>query len=77
MKRYFFNLSDGTFEPDQEGTELPDDQHAQQQAIRFAGDVLRHEPHRLGDGHLRIDVSVANESVLFAIDISLERNAEA
>lgn len=71
MKRYFFDLSDGSQERDLSGTEFPDDQTAQREAIRYAGEVLKHEPDRLSHGHMRVDVSDDVRSILFAIDVSL------
>ena len=52
MRRYFFDLSDGGWEPDRIGTELRDDDAAQHEAIRFAGEVLKHEPGRLQRGEV-------------------------
>lgn len=72
MKRYFFDLSDGTQERDKDGTEYPDEQQAQREAVRYAGEVLKHEPNRLEHGHMRIDVTDEARSTLFSITVSFE-----
>jgi hypothetical protein len=41
MPRYFFHIKDGVVMPDKEGTELRDVAAAHQQAVVFAGEVLR------------------------------------
>jgi hypothetical protein len=71
MKRYFFNLSDGGWEPDDIGSELPDDRAAQQEAIRFAGEILKGEPEWLERGQMRVDVQDADGKFGFAIEICL------
>lgn len=72
MKRFFFDLSDGGWEPDETGTELQDDASAQRQAIRFAGEILTHEPHRLQRGEMRVNVHDLERAVLFSIVVRLE-----
>jgi hypothetical protein len=73
MQRFFFDLRDGGNDPDETGTELQDEQAAQREAIRFAGEVLRSEPHRLGDGEMRVDVREEGDGVHFAVVIRLEK----
>ncbi len=41
MPLYFFDIHDGLFDPDPEGTELPDIYAAQAEAIRASGEMLR------------------------------------
>ena len=41
MPRYFFNLRDGAYHPDHDGTELPDLASARAVAVRFSGEILR------------------------------------
>jgi hypothetical protein len=72
MKRYFFDVSDGWRDPDRVGTELPDDRAARREAIRFAGDILRHEPHRLEEARMRIDVHDRERTVAFVIEIRMQ-----
>ena len=76
MKRYSFNLSDGGWEPDTVGTELPDDFAAQREAIRFAGEVLKGEPHRLDKGQMRVDVHDEAWAVRFSIVVTLKADQE-
>ena len=41
MPRYFFNIVDGTDQPDHDGTELANLAECQQEAVRLSGEVLR------------------------------------
>ena len=50
MFRYFFHTKDGGRSRDQEGVVLASDDAARIEAIRFAGDMLRDDPHLLLDG---------------------------
>lgn len=75
MLRYFFDLSDGGWEPDEIGTELPDVDAAHREAIRFAGEVLKSEPRRLSKGEMRVDVHDGAHSFAFAIVVRLEQRA--
>lgn len=71
MKRYYFDVSGSGWLPDTEGIELESDAVAQREAIRFAGEVMRYEPHHLQDGSLRIDLHDQGDSLRIAIDITL------
>ena len=42
MPRYFFHIFNGHAHPDMDGTELPGLEKARQEAIRTAGEILRH-----------------------------------
>ena len=44
MPRYFFHVYDGYSAIDRDGTELPDIDTAQAQAIRLSGELLRELP---------------------------------
>jgi hypothetical protein len=44
MPRYFFHVVDGTELADQEGTELPDLEHARIQGARLLGTLLADQP---------------------------------
>jgi len=76
MARYYFNLSDGTREADETGTEMANDQDAQREAVRFAGEVMRHEPARLEHGQMQVDVTDHEGALLFRIDVRLARLAD-
>jgi hypothetical protein len=41
MPRYFFNVRDGTYLPDKEGSELPDDAAARTEALAASGEMLK------------------------------------
>ncbi|RWP11009.1 hypothetical protein [Mesorhizobium sp.] len=41
MPRYFFNVSDGAYFPDKEGSELPDDAAARTEALAASGEMLK------------------------------------
>lgn len=75
MPRFFFDLSDGWCEPDTDGVELADPHAAQREAIRFAGEVLKHEPGRLERDALRILVRTGARETLCAVRIQLIREA--
>jgi len=74
MPRYFFDLSDGFREADALGTDLPGDAHAEVEAIRFLGEVLKHEPERLADGTLRVLVHDEGHTPLWVIAVTSARS---
>ena len=58
MPRYFFHRADGTFDPDEEGTEYPDLAAARVAAIHFAAESIKDKPDEVWKGHnFRIEVS--------------------
>ena len=68
MPRYFFHSADGKREPDQQGTELPDDAAAQFEAVRFAGETLKWRPLELWkQGQWRVEVTDDQGALLFTI----------
>lgn len=72
MPRYFFNVHDGGSSPDQEGTELPDDDAARQEAVDFAGRMLSDEASRFAPGdELHIEVTDTTRMALFRLDVRL------
>ena len=50
MPRYFFHRTDGGFDPDTEGTELPDMEVARVEAVRYAAGTMRDRPDYVWDG---------------------------
>lgn len=70
MTRYYFDLSDGTRERDDTGIEFPDVRAAQREGIQYAGKVLKHDPGRLEQGHMRVDIR-DEQGALCAIDVRL------
>ncbi|WP_102957676.1 DUF6894 family protein [Mangrovicella endophytica] len=71
MTRYFFNLTDGTRDTDDVGTDLDDDQSARLMAIQFAGELMQNEPRLLDHGRLSVDVSDQSGATVFIVEISL------
>ena len=71
MKRYYFDLSDGGWEPDRIGTKLPNEAAAQREAIRFVGEMLKGEPGCLSRGQMRVDVHDEELTVRFSVAVTL------
>jgi hypothetical protein len=70
MPHYFFNTANGSFEPDPDGIDLSDDAAARVHAIKFAGDVMHHEPDVLWDGsEFRVQVTDDEQQLLFTIEM--------
>ncbi|MCJ2090202.1 hypothetical protein MKK88_30080 [Methylobacterium sp. E-005] len=66
MPRFHFHVHDGCSVLDTEGTELPDTQAARLEAIRIAGDILKHDAHRIALGEdWRIEVTDDTGLILF------------
>ncbi|MEW5687500.1 MAG: hypothetical protein AB1942_21495 [Pseudomonadota bacterium] len=58
MRKFFFHVHWGKFEPDHEGTELPDETAAMLAAAQFAGELLRDGPrHLLTRTEMRVEVT--------------------
>ena len=71
MPRFFFHVFDGKDLRDDIGTELSDFDAAQVVAIRFAGEILRDEAHRIEVGQeWRMDVTDESNLVLLRLDFS-------
>lgn len=66
MPRFHFHVHDGCSLLDTEGTELADPQAARLEAIRIAGDILKHDAHRIALGEdWRIEVTDETGLILF------------
>jgi hypothetical protein len=66
MPRYFFDIRDGKFMPDDCGTDLPSLQAARVQAVAVAGELLRDDPEKFLDGdEWHIEVRDGDGLVLF------------
>ena len=71
MARYFFNRTGDVQDPDNEGVELYDLDHARHEAFLFAIDTLRDSRYPLWDGGVfRVEVSDSSRTVIFSIVIS-------
>ena len=71
MPRFHFHIFDGQDRRDEDGTELPDFQAAQVEAIRFAGEILKDEAHRIALGkEWRMHVTDESNMILLRLDFS-------
>lgn len=70
MPRFFFHHTDGGFDPDDEGTDLPDLMAARAAAVRYAGELVRERPHEVWTGDtFRIEVSDEHGMLLCTVVI--------
>jgi hypothetical protein len=68
MPRYYFHCADSSRHLDTTGTELADDESAQQAAVAFAGEVLKFSPNALWHkGHWRVEVTDDDGMLLFKV----------
>lgn len=68
MPRYHFHSADGARDVDQEGFELPDLAAARDQAVRYAGSVLKENPDEIWEkGHWRVEVTNKENALLFTV----------
>ena len=68
MPRYHFHSADGSRDPDLEGTELENDQAAQQAAVAYAGAMLKDDPMLLWEkGSWRVEVTDEEGVLLFTV----------
>lgn len=75
MPRFYFNVVDHGSAPDREGMELADASVARIEAVRLAGEMLRHMGARHWDGTAwRLEVADARGAVLFVLRVSAEEH---
>ena len=68
MPQYHFHVATGARLDEPTGTELPDDNAAHLEAVRFAGEMLKDMPEQLwGDGQWRVEVCDARNVLLFTV----------
>jgi hypothetical protein len=68
MRRYHFHDADAERHPDSEGVELPDDDTAKVMAVRYAGELLKHNPRDLWEkGHWRVEVTGDDNALLWTV----------
>jgi hypothetical protein len=68
MPRYFFHTADGVRDPDTDGIEFEDDDAAQLEAVRYAGEALRWQPKKLWKrGQWRVEVTGEDGALLFTV----------
>ena len=71
MPRYFFDIDNHERYVDEEGTELAGADEARIQAVIFAGDYLRENPHLVWDGgHLRVAVRDQTGAILLSVAVT-------
>lgn len=68
MPRYYFHVCDGTQDIDDHGHELPDDNAARHEAVRYGGGLIHDDPSLLlKDQELRINVTNDDGQLRFAV----------
>lgn len=68
MPRYHFHCADGSRQYDPEGTVLASDETARQEAIKFAGSVLKDDPDGIWQaGQWRVEVTDDDDALLFTV----------
>ena len=78
MPIYHFNLADGSYESDPDGTMLADLATARLEAVAFAGSYLRDYPDIIWEGHkFRVEVTDHAGADLFAVVVSTETSKDA
>ena len=69
MPQFFFDIA-GETQVDADGVELADLEEARSQAIKFTGEMLRHDSNAIWDGHsLRVEVSDSRRRLLFVVTV--------
>ena len=70
MPRYFFHTEDGRPLSDAEGTELPDERTARNEAVCALGEMMREDPEGFWTyGSFHLTVTDAAEQTLFVLDL--------
>lgn len=68
MPQYHFHHADGQRDYDPDGVELPNDEAAQIEAVRYAGSVLKDNPKAIWyHGTWRVEVTDSNNVLLFTL----------
>ena len=76
MPHYFFDVRDGTYMPDREGTELAGLAAARVAAVELAGALLKDNPAKFWDGDdWRIEVKDDGNVILFVLHFSATDSA--
>jgi hypothetical protein len=70
MPRYFFNVLDGKVFEDTEGTELPDTEAAEEEAVRTAGEIIR-DDHFAGETW-RLQVRDEEQKVILTLSFAAD-----
>lgn len=77
MPKFHFHVDDGTLVADGDGTDLPDLEAAQSEAVKAAGELLRELDGRLwqGDKTWLMHVTDENDTLLFSLNFSAKVSA--
>lgn len=71
MPLFHFNLRDGAYYPDRDGTELPDLRTARVEAVKLAGQLLLDRPEEFWEGkEWQVEVTDHSGLVLFRLDFT-------
>ena len=78
MVRYHFNIRDGRYVPDVDGTLMPTLEHAHREAVRLAGYLLMTEPGEFWNGgEWFVEVTLNDGTLLFRVKFQAENLALA
>ena len=68
MPRYHFNVRNGPFGQDNEGTELPDTEAARVEGVRLLGEMLaQHAPQASPDQEWELDVTDSSGLLIYRL----------
>ena len=71
MPRYFFNVHDGVYVPDEDGSELPDVYSAQTEAIKLCGALIAELGAKFWDhGEWKLEVCDSSTRLLFTLTLT-------
>ena len=71
MPLYYFDLFNGSEEPDEDGIDLAGLDEARTQAVHLIGEMLRFDGNPVWDGHgLKVVVSDASRNPLFLVKVT-------
>jgi hypothetical protein len=75
VPRYFFHVTDGYSDRDDEGTQLPDIYAAQHEAVRTSGEILRDMGAKFWDGtEWKLEVTDEQGQILLTLRFSAEEH---
>lgn len=75
MSRYYFNVIDGKFLVDEDGTECSDMDEVREQAITTAGAILRDLGRKFAGSNWQMRVTDGDKRTVLRLDFSIEEPA--
>lgn len=76
VPRYFFNVRDGVYSPDEDGSDLPDIYSAQAEAIKLCGALIRELGAKFWDhGEWQLEVCDVDQTPLFTLTLAATEEA--